>query len=139
MESKIWFDEKYLIIRCVVNGPFAMDDVKNVIVELRNLFDSCKSSLLLVDTNHAARMIPACQERKEITERIKELKWKKLAVVGTDSYVRLSAKLILSIFSKSRTVQFFKGEREAIYWLKDGQFEKTKEIVQSMPELNEKA
>ncbi len=103
------------------------------------LLESSGTRLVLVNTNDAERMIPPCRERSEISEWLKKVKWEKAAVVGTDSFVRLSAKLILSAFTKLKTVQFFSNEKGALYWLKDGAAQKAKPGIPAMQEQTKKA
>lgn len=115
----IELDKQLGVVRAKTKGSFTMQELDKSMEELKKLFLNMDKKLLLADVRENDRVMATKEERVRMRELSKDLTWDKAAVVGADTLVRMSAKIVLAAIGLSKTTRFFKTEDEALRWLKE--------------------
>lgn len=118
MKPEITLDGELGVVRATTRGTFTMEEFEQAVTELKTALSGLDRQLILADVSDNERIMPPKEERDKMKEISQGVEWDKIAVIGADAFLRMSAKIVLATMNQSKTTKFFKTEADALEWLK---------------------
>lgn len=116
MKYEIKFDEKNNVLRAELHDKFDPETAASFFKDFESYTEEQQRYCIFNVYEDAQKMVDK-ETRKILSTGAKNLKWKKVAIKGAKSSLRMVAKIVLIGAGKGLEVKFFDTDEETYAWL----------------------